>query len=103
MTSTSEHEARAAAGPDAVRDEFRAWLDEQWDPSLTLVEWRQRLTDSGWAAPHWPERWFGRGLAAEAADVVGREISRAGAVGLPIGVDNYHTQCVTINTTLPWA
>ena len=47
---------------DAVRAEVRAWLDANWDPELGLVEWRNRLIDSGWGVPHWPKAWYGRDL-----------------------------------------
>jgi alkylation response protein AidB-like acyl-CoA dehydrogenase len=69
-----------------VRAESRAWIEANWDPDLSLVEWRIRLADSGWACPSWPSRWCGRGLPASAADVVAEELSRAGAVGVPDGV-----------------
>jgi alkylation response protein AidB-like acyl-CoA dehydrogenase len=38
--------------------------------------WLEKLVDSGWAAPSWPEEWFGRGLepeVARATDAVFRE------------------------------
>ena len=37
--------------------------------------WLEKLVDSGWAAPSWPEEWFGRGLppdVARATDAVFR-------------------------------
>ncbi len=74
------------ASLDAVRDAFRAWLDEAWDPELTLLEWRNRLADAGWACPTWPHQWCGRGLSAPAADVVAEELFRIGAPGVATGV-----------------
>ncbi len=71
---------------DDLRDVVRAWVAEHWDATLPLVEWRQRLADSGWATPSWPEPWGGRGLGAWADDVVSSELLAAGAVGLPVGV-----------------
>ena len=68
-----------------VRREVRAWLEANWNPDLSLVEWRNQLADSGWAAPTWPERWYGRGLAVALGDVVSEEIDRIGAVGPPTG------------------
>ena len=29
--------------------------------------WLEKLVDSGWAAPSWPEEWFGRGLPPDVA------------------------------------
>jgi alkylation response protein AidB-like acyl-CoA dehydrogenase len=67
---------------DAVRDEVRAWLKDNWDPNLGLVEWRNKLADSGWGAPHWPKAWHGRDLPAGLVPVVDEEFERAGAVGV---------------------
>ena len=69
-----------------VRTEVRAWLDGNWDPDLTVADWWQRLADSGWAMPSWPEEWSGRGLARPEANAVGAEISDAGALGPPGGL-----------------
>lgn len=70
---------------DAVRQEVRTWLEANWDPNLSLLEWRGRLADSGWATPTWPSEWCGRGLPAAMGDVVTKEFHQIGAVGLPGG------------------
>ncbi|MFV0306381.1 MAG: acyl-CoA dehydrogenase family protein [Desertimonas sp.] len=70
---------------DQVRAEVRAWVSERWDPELPLVEWRDRLLESGWAVPAWPERWYGRGLPDAVVPHVADEIVATGAVGLPVG------------------
>jgi alkylation response protein AidB-like acyl-CoA dehydrogenase len=75
-----------AATGEEVRGELRAWLTENWDPELSLVEWRARLADAGWACPTWPERWCGRGLAPDIATAVKDELNNAGAVGIPDGI-----------------
>ena len=46
----------------SVRAEVRAWLEANWNPELGLVEWRNKLADSGWGVPHWPRDWYGRDL-----------------------------------------
>ena len=71
--------------PTDVRDAVRRWIGESWDPELSLVEWRRRLVDAGWAVPSWPTQLSGRGLPAWADDIVPEELRRAGAVGLPMG------------------
>ncbi len=76
----------AQADPDEVRAELRTWLADHWDPELSLVAWRTRLADAGWACPTWPEPWCGRGLPPAVAAVVADELVRAGAVGIPDGV-----------------
>ena len=64
---------------DGVRAELRAWLDANWDADLGLFEWRGRLADSGWGAPHWPEEWFGRGLPVAMTSIVEAELRTFGA------------------------
>lgn len=67
---------------ETVRAEARAWLEENWDPNLGLVEWRNKLADSGWGAPHWPKEWYGRELPVGLVPVVDEEFDRIGAVGV---------------------
>jgi len=68
-----------------AREEVRAWIAAHWDPDLPLGEWRRLLLDSGWAAPSWPEEWFGRGLPPSTDAAVAEELAVAGAVGPPLG------------------
>ena len=49
----------------SVRAEVRAWLEANWKPDYGLVEWRTKLIESGWGAPHWPKQWYGRGLPVQ--------------------------------------
>jgi alkylation response protein AidB-like acyl-CoA dehydrogenase len=65
-----------------VRAEVREWLAANWDPDMSLVEWRSRLADSGWGMPQWPEEWYGRGLPHTLARVVEEELANLGAVGV---------------------
>ena len=67
---------------DAVRAEVRAWLEANWSTSYGLLEWRNKLIDSGWGAPHWPKRWYGRDLPVGMVPVVDEELDRIGAVGV---------------------
>jgi alkylation response protein AidB-like acyl-CoA dehydrogenase len=75
----------APATPESVREALLAWLPARWDPSLSLVEWRRRLLEAGWAAPSWPKQWYGRGLPAWADALVANELIQAGAVGAAVG------------------
>ena len=43
-----------------VARRVREWFSEAWDPDLSLIQWRERLVDSGWAVPSWSSEWFGR-------------------------------------------
>ncbi|MFP6770815.1 MAG: acyl-CoA dehydrogenase family protein [Alphaproteobacteria bacterium] len=67
---------------DTVRAEVRAWLSDNWDPHLGLVEWRNKLGDSGWGMPNWPTEWHGRGLPSELTRVVEAEFEAVGAIGV---------------------
>jgi alkylation response protein AidB-like acyl-CoA dehydrogenase len=69
-----------------VRSEVREWIATNWDPERALVSWRTLLADSGWAVPSWPVDCYGRGLGTDADAIVTDELTRAGAVGLPVGV-----------------
>ena len=62
------------------------WLQDAWDPELSLVEWRKRLAQAGWATPTWPTRLGGRDLPASAAGLVTATLAEFGAVGAPEGV-----------------
>jgi alkylation response protein AidB-like acyl-CoA dehydrogenase len=66
--------------------EVKAWLEENWDPDLTVRDWWDRLGSSGWAAPTWPVEWFGKGLSTAENNQVQRTISEFGALGPPGGL-----------------
>ena len=66
----------------SVRAEVRAWLEANWNPELGLVEWREKLLESGWGVPHWPSAWYGRDLPLGLVPVVDEEFQRIGAIGV---------------------
>jgi alkylation response protein AidB-like acyl-CoA dehydrogenase len=82
MTATG---TSATIGVDPV-DELRAWLEENWDPDLTVAEWWERLGLAGWANPILPADCFGRGLSRGDVVRVSGEIARFGALGAPVGL-----------------
>jgi|TARA_Y100001934_G_scaffold215396_1_gene255287 alkylation response protein AidB-like acyl-CoA dehydrogenase len=63
-----------------VRAEVSAWLKENWDPNLGLVEWREKLIDSGWGAPTWPVEWYGKGYSDMLGRAIDEEFDKIGAV-----------------------
>ena len=71
-----------------LRAEVRAWLARHWDPDRPRTEWLAAVVDAGWAAPSWPEAWFGRGVSPVLATVVVEEFQRAGAPGSGQDVTN---------------
>ena len=62
--------------------EVRAWLEDNWDPATSLIQWRHKLADSGWGVPHWPHEWLGRGLPEIFNPAIEAEFARIGAVGV---------------------
>ena len=67
---------------ETVRAELRDWLETSWDLDLGLFEWRGRLAESGWGAPHWPAAWYGRDLPVALTPIVEAELKRFGAPGV---------------------
>ncbi len=78
--------APAAADPDEIRARLRHWIAAEWNPELSLAEWRRRLAAGGWACPSWPREWGGRSLPAALAETVADELAHAGVPGPPDGV-----------------
>ena len=66
----------------SIRAEARAWLEINWNPNMGLVEWRNKLADSGWGMPVWPKEWHGKGLSSELARAVEEEFGAVGAIGV---------------------
>jgi alkylation response protein AidB-like acyl-CoA dehydrogenase len=69
-----------------ILDELRTWLEDNWDPDLTVGQWWERLGLAGWAAPTLPANAYGRGLSRPEAAAVGAEIGKFGALGAPAGL-----------------
>ena len=72
--------------PDRIRSEVSTWLDANWRVDRPLIEWRNILLEGGWAAPHWPEEWYGRGFTLDQTAVVAevfreRDVVPAAQVG----------------------
>ncbi len=66
----------------SVRAAVRVWLEANWTVDSGLIEWRNKLIDSGWGVPAWPEAWYGKALPAGLTAVVDEEFQRVGAVGV---------------------
>src|SRR5262245_7928591 len=66
----------------AVRAEVRAWLAANFNPELGLIEWRDKLIESGWGVPHLPRPWYGRDLPVAMTAIVDEEFAAIGAVGV---------------------
>lgn len=64
-----------------LQDNARQWLEANWDPDLTLVEWRTKLADTGWGTAQWPAEFYGQGLSAEEAGDIDAVFAEMGVVG----------------------
>ncbi len=82
MTDTAE---RTNQSTDAV-SEVTAWLEDNWDPDLTVAEWWERLGLAGWAAPGLPEHAYGKGLNRNDSVAVQNAIADFGALSAPGGL-----------------
>jgi alkylation response protein AidB-like acyl-CoA dehydrogenase len=69
-----------------VTSEVTAWLEENWDPDITVREWWERLGLSGWGTPTWPEDKYGKGLSRAEGILVSNAIAEFGALGPPGGL-----------------
>ena len=69
----------------SVIAELDEWVKHNWVPDSTLRQWRSLLTDAGWAAPSWPQRWGGRDLPAWADDLVANRLIDLGTASTPVG------------------
>jgi alkylation response protein AidB-like acyl-CoA dehydrogenase len=81
-TSTTEHDESDAALAGTVE----SWLAENWDPTLSVSAWWERVADAGWTVPHFPVEWGGRGLARRVQPIVRDAFRRAGALCPPGGL-----------------
>jgi len=84
--TSSDPSTSDPSSTDEVVDELRTFLEENWDPELTVREWWQRLGLAGWSAPGLPTNAYGRGLARNDAVRVQSEIGSFGALGAPGGL-----------------
>lgn len=66
-----------------VRADLEAWLDENWDESLTVEEWWARLAPTGYAHPTLPENAGGKGWGRDLAAVVNTVMAEREVMGPP--------------------
>jgi alkylation response protein AidB-like acyl-CoA dehydrogenase len=66
--------------------ELGGWLEDNWDPDLTVAQWWERLGLAGWSAPMLPADCYGRGLSRSDALRAQAMIASFGALGAPQGL-----------------
>ena len=75
----------SVVSPD-LDETVRAWLDENWDPGLSVEDWWQKVGRAGWAAPHFSPEEGGRGLPRNADARVRSIFADHGALRPPGGL-----------------
>ncbi len=75
-----------SANDDAILEELRSFLEDNWNPDLTVSQWWEKLGLAGWAAPTLPSHAYGRGVSRATAARIGAMINEFGAMGAPDGL-----------------
>lgn len=93
---------------ESLRQDVRAWLRNNvpagWRDAMTNVgqdsfvalqkDWFDKLSQAGYATPHWPEGWLGGGRSLAEQKVIFEEVARADAPRLILYfVALYHAAC----------
>ncbi len=65
--------------------EVQAWVDANWDTTLTVRQWWLRLADAGYAYPSWPSGLGGSGASRRAAATIAEVLARNQVIGPPMG------------------
>ena len=69
-----------------ITNEAVSWVEQNWDPDLTVGEWWQRLAEAGYSHPTLPEAAGGRGYNRAGNAEVRTVLKEAGAMGPPTGL-----------------
>ncbi len=63
----------------------QAWVEGNWDTSLTVREWWLRLADAGYAYASWPLGLGGSGLSRRDAMTIAGVLAQNKVIGPPVG------------------
>jgi alkylation response protein AidB-like acyl-CoA dehydrogenase len=80
---------------DALQAEVKTWLSENWSKEVAKTfgvdgymsaskerqQWLGKVVEAGWAAPRWPNEWFGRNLSNDQAKIIEKEFEKVHAPG----------------------
>jgi alkylation response protein AidB-like acyl-CoA dehydrogenase len=84
--STAEARTTDSRPGSELWDEVNAWLDDRWDPDLSVDEWWAIVADAGWTAPHFAVEQGGRGLSRRSSAIVRSAFLKYGALRPPGGL-----------------
>ena len=65
--------------------EVQAWIDANWDTSITVREWWLRLAEAGYAYPSWPAGLGGSGASWRDAATITGVLAENKVIGPPVG------------------
>ena len=68
-----------------LAEQVQAWLDANWDTSITVREWWRRLADAGYSYPTWPVGLGGSGVSRRDGAAITAVLARNGVIGPPAG------------------
>lgn len=71
---------------DAVEEEVGAWIDANYDPTMTVGEWWQLVFESGYSHPSLPENAYGKGWSQAMEMAAMRTFAAKDVVGPPPGL-----------------
>ena len=70
---------------EEIKVELSEWIQENWDPDITVSEWWKRLSDGGWSATSLPVEAGGRGWSRVQSAAVMSTLFAHDVVGPPTG------------------
>ena len=71
---------------EEIKAELSEWIQENWDPDITVSEWWKRLSDAGWSATSLPLEAGGRGWSRVQSAAVMSTLFTHDVVGPPTGL-----------------
>jgi alkylation response protein AidB-like acyl-CoA dehydrogenase len=69
---------------DQMREALQYWISKNWDTSITVGEWWDRLASAGLAVPTWNRSHGGLAATAVVQQVVEDELAAAGTIAPPL-------------------
>jgi alkylation response protein AidB-like acyl-CoA dehydrogenase len=69
---------------EQMREALRYWLSNNWDMSITVGEWWERLACAGLAVPTWNRSHGGLAGTAQVQETVEQELAAAGTIAPPL-------------------
>ena len=67
-----------------MREALQYWISNNWDESITVGAWWERLASAGLAVPTWNRSHGGLASTAQVQQVVEDELAAAGTIAPPL-------------------